>query len=302
MRYLDPRADLTFKRIFGEHKELIKNFLNALLPLKEGDEIEDLEFLPAEQAPDSPMREDSIVNVRCWDKYRRPFFVEIQIYLTHFYRLRVLFNDSKVYVRQSKKSVDYAYQQPLYSLNLINFAFLPDSEDFYHYYDIVNVEHSDKVIDGLHFVFVELPKFKPQSISGRKMAVLWLRFLTELNAGTDTVPEDFLENPYLKQAVQILDRYSYNERDLYTYEKYWDWVGYELALFNDAYKKGVQLGIEEARKQALEEAKKQGFEEGKNLGAKESLVAIVRKMKSMGLSNEKIAKVTNLTIDDIENL
>ena len=52
MKYLDPRADLTFKRIFGEHKELTKSFLNALLPFQEGEEIEYLEFLPAELAPD----------------------------------------------------------------------------------------------------------------------------------------------------------------------------------------------------------------------------------------------------------
>lgn len=28
-RYLDPKADVVFKRIFGEHPHLLKNFLNA---------------------------------------------------------------------------------------------------------------------------------------------------------------------------------------------------------------------------------------------------------------------------------
>ena len=36
IKYLDPRADLTFKRIFGEHEDLAKSFLNALLPFEEG--------------------------------------------------------------------------------------------------------------------------------------------------------------------------------------------------------------------------------------------------------------------------
>ncbi|MDR0687643.1 MAG: Rpn family recombination-promoting nuclease/putative transposase, partial [Prevotellaceae bacterium] len=31
-RYLDPKNDLTFKRIFGEHPDLLKSFLNALMP------------------------------------------------------------------------------------------------------------------------------------------------------------------------------------------------------------------------------------------------------------------------------
>ena len=36
MRYLDPKNDLTFKRIFAEHPDLLKSLLNALMPLEEG--------------------------------------------------------------------------------------------------------------------------------------------------------------------------------------------------------------------------------------------------------------------------
>ena len=32
MRYLDPKADLTFKKVFGEHPDLVISLLNALLP------------------------------------------------------------------------------------------------------------------------------------------------------------------------------------------------------------------------------------------------------------------------------
>ena len=35
MKYLDPRADLTFKKVFGEHPDLMISFLNAMLPLKD---------------------------------------------------------------------------------------------------------------------------------------------------------------------------------------------------------------------------------------------------------------------------
>ena len=39
MRYLDPKVDLTFKRVFGEHPDVVKSFLNAMLPFESGDEI-----------------------------------------------------------------------------------------------------------------------------------------------------------------------------------------------------------------------------------------------------------------------
>ena len=28
-KYLDPKADLTFKKVFGEHRDLVVSFLNA---------------------------------------------------------------------------------------------------------------------------------------------------------------------------------------------------------------------------------------------------------------------------------
>lgn len=36
MRYLDNSADLTFKKVFGEPPDLAISFLNALLPLDDG--------------------------------------------------------------------------------------------------------------------------------------------------------------------------------------------------------------------------------------------------------------------------
>ena len=38
-KYLDPKADLTFKKVFGEHPDLVMSLLNALLPLEKGKEI-----------------------------------------------------------------------------------------------------------------------------------------------------------------------------------------------------------------------------------------------------------------------
>lgn len=49
MRYLDPKADLTFKKVFGEHPALVISLLNALLPFETDDEkIESVEYLPIE--------------------------------------------------------------------------------------------------------------------------------------------------------------------------------------------------------------------------------------------------------------
>jgi hypothetical protein len=37
-----------FKKVFGEHKNLVISLLNALLPLDEGKQIESIEYMPPE--------------------------------------------------------------------------------------------------------------------------------------------------------------------------------------------------------------------------------------------------------------
>ena len=54
-RYLDPKNDLVFRRIFGEHPDLLRAFLNAVLPLELEEQIVSLEYLPAEQVPEVPL-------------------------------------------------------------------------------------------------------------------------------------------------------------------------------------------------------------------------------------------------------
>ena len=68
MRYLDPRADLTFKKVFGEHPDLVISFLNALLPFDDDNRVESVEYIPTELVPDNPLKKNSIVDVRCKDQ------------------------------------------------------------------------------------------------------------------------------------------------------------------------------------------------------------------------------------------
>ena len=233
-KYLDPKADLTFKKVFGEHEELVMSLLNALLPLDEGRQIEHVEYLPSELVPETPVKKNSIVDVRCKDNEGRQFIVEMQMEWTTFFKQRVLFNASKAYVRQLGKSRKYHLLQPVYSLCLVNDVFEPKMEEFYHYYRMVHEEHTEKVIDGLNLVFVELPKFKPHTVMEKRMAVLWLRFLTEIDEDTREVPRELLENPEVSQALDIVEQSAYEEVEMYQYDKFWDAVRVEQGFIDEA--------------------------------------------------------------------
>lgn len=313
MRYLDPRADLTFKRIFGEHKDLVISLLNALLPLDDDHLVKSVEYIPVEMVPDNPLKKNSIVDVRCHDQDGRQFLVEMQMIWSKEFMQRVLFNASKAYVRQLDKKEDYNLLQPVYSLNLVNDVFMDDIPEYYHHYDIVNVEHTDKRIEGLHLIFVELPKFKPHTFSERKMQILWLRFLTEMG-DVRIVPQEFLANPEVKKAVDILEESSYTDAQLNGYDKFWDIVRTERTYINAAIRKGMSegraegfeqgraKGRAEGRAEGIEKGRAEGMAQGRAEGEKSALYKVVERMRAMGLNDSQIAEATGMDLRQIEEL
>ena len=288
MKYLDPKADLTFKKVFGEHPDLVKSLLNALLPFKTPDEyIVDIEYLPSEMVPDTPFKKNSIVDVRCRDQRGRLFIVEMQMLWSSAFMQRVLFNASKAYVRQLGGAEKYELLQPVYSLNLVDDVFMPDVEKYYHDYRIVHMEHSDKVIEGLRFIFVELPKFTPHTYTEKKMQALWLRFLTEIDGRTREIPQELLDNPEIKKAVDQIEQSAFNDAQLLGYDEFWDAVRVEKTLVSDALKEGMEKGMaegmEKGMKKGMAEGRAEGLVEGQAKGRAEGernkQIEIARKMK-----------------------
>ena len=298
-KYLNPKADLTFKLVFGEHKDLAMSLLNALLPLAEDEQITSLEYATPEMIPENPAKKDSVVDVRCTDAKGRQFIVEMQMYWNQYFQKRVLLNASKAIVRQLNKREDYSLIQPVYCLNLVNdIGFQSAPEEFYHDYAIVNMEHSDRIIEGLRFVFIELPKFQPKNIAEKKMAVLWLRFLTEISEDTQDAPLELLENEATRKALSIVEKSAMNESQLYAYEKFWDAVINEEVLLKGSFERGISEGeaIGIAKGEAI------GIAKGEAIGEAKANRKSALNLKSLGVDIETISKATGLTAEEIEAL
>lgn len=289
-KYLNPKADLTFKLVFGEHEDLMMSLLNALLPIAETSPIIHLEYLSPEMVPDRKGRKDSIVDVRCKDSSGRQFIVEMQMHWNEDFMKRVLLNASKSVVKQAGMSEKYRQIQPVFSLNLINDTrFQPDSKEFYHDYAIINVEHPEKTIDGLRFVFVELPKFQPRSIAEKKMAVLWLRYLTEISEETKVAPKELLENEQTRKALKIIEKSAMSEAQIMAYEDFMMSIEDEQVLREGFYKEGMAKGIAKGIAQAEEKSRLEKLESA-------------RRLKAMNLTASQISEAIGLTVEEIESL
>ena len=302
-KYLDPKADLTFKKVFGEHPDLVISLLNALLPLKEGEEIETVEYLTPELVPENPLRKFSIVDVRCKDNRGRQFIVEMQMVWSREFEQRVMFNSAKAYVRQLNSKEEYHLIEPVYSLNIVNDIFEKDIPEYYHYYRMVHEKYSEKVIDGLHLVFVELPKFTPQTISEKKMQVLWLRYLTEIEERTKEVPQELLDNPEISKALTVVEESAYSDEQLLGYDKFWDIIRTERTFYNSAlrngYKEGHNAGHEEGIKEGIKEGSKEGIKEGMKEGLEKEKLETIKRLKAKGFALATIVVAIGMIEKDI---
>ncbi len=67
MKYLDPKADLTFKKIFGNHPDRLKNLLNTLQSLNEDELIQQQQYLPTTEELEVSGFTDA--ELRAYDKF-----------------------------------------------------------------------------------------------------------------------------------------------------------------------------------------------------------------------------------------
>ena len=114
------------------------------------------------------------------------------------------------------------------------------------------------------------------------MAVLWLRFLTEIDESTQEVPAELLENVETRKALEIVEKSAYTDGQLLAYDDFWMSVVDEKVIVEDALKKGMA--------------------EGRAEGKAETNIENARKMKAKGYAIPDIAEITGLTEEEIGRL
>ena len=293
--YLDPKNDLTFKRVFGEHKNLCISLINSMLPLERA--IVKIEYQTGELIPIiADVLRNTVVDVRCTDSTGRQFLVEMQLHWDESFKSRVLLNASKAYVIQLEKAQKFKLLHPVYALNFVNDTFEKSKEmekEYFHNYKIVNINHTEKQIKGLEFVFVELPKFKPQNRAEKKLHELWLRFLTEINETTTEIPKEMMRNKHIREALGYMERSAYTKEELDAYEQWKINAMTATAMMENAREIGRAKGLEEGEAIGLEK----GLQKLDEL--KEQIVA---NTTSIGMSIDEIVKISGLTAEEIKTI
>ena len=290
MRYYDPKTDVVFKKVFGEHKNLTISLLNAVLKLEGDDVIKDVDYQPSEIIPVVDGTRRSAVDVRCKVSDDDYFIVEMQMWWSSDFLRRVLYNCSKIYATLYNQGVRYYGTKRVFAVNILNDIYQHDTESNYHRYTMSEIGNPSSTIPGIEVVCIELPKFKPQNYAQSKMLRLWQSFLTAIDArnGSVDIPGELLETEETKEALTLCQHLTDDERR--AYDSFWDLESMSIDRENTVLEMGIAKG------------RVQGLSEGLEKGAKQQSIAIARQMKADGMPVDLIVKYSGLTPEELAEI
>ncbi len=124
-------------------------------------------------------------------------------------------------------------------------------------FKIVHLAHNNKVLKGLEFFFVEIPKFKASKFSENRLQALWMRYLSETESNDSAgISPDLLEITEIREAIELLQESAYTKTELAAYDKYWDSIPMERTLLSDSFadciKEGEMKGKIEGKVEGIE--------------------------------------------------
>ncbi|MBF0097391.1 MAG: Rpn family recombination-promoting nuclease/putative transposase [Magnetococcales bacterium] len=256
MRFIDPRIDFAFKKIFGSEsaKEVLVSFLESLLGLEGERCIAELTILDPFLAPKIRELKYSILDVKCRDRRGVTYIVEMQVQKVAAFLKRIQYNAAKAYAHQIERGEDYPKLNQVITITITDFVLF---SGFAH---CVSRHESRETLTGhsylqdiLHF-FVELPKFTKPLEALDDILDRWIYFIKYAGSLQD-VPEKLNAAPF-RHAFEMARVANMTAEELEMYDK----AGIAIA--------DAQGAVELARAEALREGAHIGEQKGRQDGIK----------------------------------
>jgi predicted transposase/invertase (TIGR01784 family) len=282
-KFLDPKNDFAFKQIFGseKNKDILIHFINDILCFKGQEQVASVEYQKTAQDPEIASQKQSLIDVLCKDHTGRQFIIEMQVAHMDGFEKRAQYYAARAYGRQLIPGDDYTVLKEVIFIAVTDFVMFKDKKDYYSTHIILDKETNEQHLKDFSFTFLELPKFKKKIDELKTLIEKWAYFFKhaeetqegdlERIVGGDTV---------IKRAYEALNRFSWSQIELNTYE--------------EAEKRELDA------KAILKSAKAEAKIEGKIEGIAQTLEAI--NLIKSGESDVSISEKLELTLDVIAEL
>jgi predicted transposase/invertase (TIGR01784 family) len=250
-KFLDPKNDFAFKKIFGteRNKAILVQFLNDILCFAEGAKICDVTFLKPAQDPDIASKKQSIVDVLCVDQRGTQYIVEMQVARVDGFEKRAQYYAAKAYSGQMNNGAAYASLKEIIFLAIVDFTMFPDKPDYKSDHVILDRVSYTHDLKDFSFTFLELPKFHKAVDELSTTVEKWMYFFKHAShTNPDELEKLTADDTAIRKAYEVLDQFFWSEEDLRTYEQELKSQLDEQAILSAVRKEGRAEGIQEVAK------------------------------------------------------
>ncbi|NEO48484.1 MAG: Rpn family recombination-promoting nuclease/putative transposase [Moorea sp. SIO4A3] len=281
MRFISPKTDFAFKKIFGssESKEVLISFLNALIYQGES-RINNLEIIDPYNAGYTTELKDTYLDVKAILNDGSTVIIEMQVLNVPAFDKRVIYNLAKTYSTQLKYGEGYSKLKPVIALTITDFTMFEQTDRYLTRF--LFQEEQEKFIyrnQHLTMVFVELPKFSRSLEDLETASEKWIYFMKEA-PNLEAIPDTLSEIPEIAQALTIANQANMSRKDL-----------------EELHKREVFM---EDRKGEIRQALEQGREEGRLL--MQGLISRQLEGKLGAIPSEILEEIQQLSLQQLEDL
>ncbi|UIP93253.1 Rpn family recombination-promoting nuclease/putative transposase [Wolbachia endosymbiont of Anopheles demeilloni] len=293
-KFLDPKNDVAFWRIFGneKNKDILIHFLNDILSFTGKNAIQDIEFLSIIQDPDIASKKQSIVDVLCRDSTGVQWIIEMQVAKTKGFEKRAQYYAAKAYSRQADKGDQYHDLKKIIFIAIADCILFPDKAEYKSKHTIRDEDTNEHDLKDFYFVFIELPKF-PKTKEDQLSSIVekWVYFFRY----ADEISEEELEriigsDLIIKRAYEELNRFNWSEKEFIAYEQ-------EIKRIRDE-----QAVLAQKLDDANHKGRLEGIQIGEEKGEMKAKIAVAKNLLKAGVSIDLIAESTGLPQAEIKQL
>jgi predicted transposase/invertase (TIGR01784 family) len=288
-KFLDPKNDVAFKKIFGteKNKDILIHFINDMINFKEDGPIKEVAFLKTLQDPEIAAKKMSMVDILCKDEKGNQYIVEMQVAKEKGFEKRAQYYAAKAYISQAHNGGKYSHLKKVIFLAIANFVMFPNKQDFKSDHRIKDDKTHEIDLKDFSFTFLELPKFQKNIEELDTIVDKWMYFFKHAEETSEQDLHKIIGHDLIiERAYDELNRFSWNEVELLTYDQAEKYEGAYNASMEQKFDEGVAKG------------KKEGLVEGIEKRNKE----IALTMLSKGMDLEIVAMVTGLSKENIKDL
>ena len=237
MKFIDPRIDFAFKKIFGSEdaKDILISFLESLMGLEGDKRIQDVTLLSPFLAPRVRDMKDSVLDVRCKDHRGVSYIVEMQVRKTRAFLKRIQFNAAKTYVNQIARGDDYPKLNQIIAITIADFTLFDTFDHYVSHHQTREMVTGDVLLQEVSYWFIELSKFDKRLETLDNVLDKWVYFIKTASALED-VPDGLSEAPF-RRAFEKARMANMNKEEL----EYYDKAGMAIADARGA----IELALEE---------------------------------------------------------